>query len=132
VLFGTLLPRHGGGYHVRLATGGHLPALLLDPAAGSVRQVRPVGGMFVGAVADATFDECAVTLLPGQTLLLYTDGITEARRAEGGRFGEEDLIRHVAARIGLTATRLVDDLADLVLTLRPDDDIALLALTADP
>ncbi|WP_422746847.1 PP2C family protein-serine/threonine phosphatase [Mycobacterium sp. WMMD1722] len=132
VLFGTLQPRHGGGYHVRLATGGHLPALLLDPAAGQVRPVRPVGGMFVGAVPDATFDECAFTLLPGQSLLLYTDGITEARRAGGGRFGEEDLRAHLAERVGLSSANLIENLSDLVHTLRPDDDIALLALTADP
>lgn len=131
VLFGTLLPSSGGGCRVRLATGGHLPALLLDPAANEVRPVRPVGGMFVGAVPDATFDECAVPLLPGQTLLLYTDGITEARCDGGGRFGEENLRRHLEGRVGLSAAQLVDDLSDLVHTLRPDDDIALLALTAD-
>ncbi|MFS0896331.1 PP2C family protein-serine/threonine phosphatase [Mycolicibacterium litorale] len=132
VLFGTLTTRpHAGGHHIRLATGGHLPALLLDPATGRVRPVRPERGMFVGAVPDATFGECAFTLRPGQTLLLFTDGITEARPTGSGCFGEEALRRYLTHRVHLGASDLIDDLAALVPTLRPDDDIALLALTAD-
>lgn len=131
VLFGTVTARARGGHHIRLATGGHLPALLLDPASGAVRPVRPHRGMFVGAVPDATFGECAFTLHPGQTLLLYTDGIVEARPTAAGCFGEDALRRYLAPRVGSGASALIAGLADLVPTLRPADDIALLALTAD-
>lgn len=132
VLFGTLAAeRAGGGHRIRLATGGHLPALLLDPADGAVRPVRPERGMFVGAVPDAAFGECAFTLRPGQTLLLYTDGITEARPTGSGCFGEEALRRYLTLRLKKRASELIDDLVGLIATLRPDDDIALLALTAD-
>ncbi|BBY16022.1 hypothetical protein MLIT_16140 [Mycolicibacterium litorale] len=132
VLFGTLVAEpHGGGHRIRLATGGHLPAMLLDPATGTVQPVRPERGMFVGAVPDATFDECSFTLRPGQTLLLFTDGITEARPTGSGCFGEDALRRYLTPRVNMRASELIDDLAGLVPTLRPDDDIALLALTAD-
>ena len=80
MLFGKLArDRDTGRFHIALATGGHLPALLLDSDSGSIRPVRSPGGMLVGAISDATFESCEVTLSRGQTLLLYTDGIVEAR-----------------------------------------------------
>lgn len=46
-------------------------------------------------------------------------------------FGEAALRRYLTPRVDKRASELIDDLAGLVSTLRPDDDIALLALTAD-
>ncbi len=130
VMFGTLTS-DGDGYQVTLATGGHLPALLLDAGTRSVTEVRPDGGMLVGAVADAVFRQCAIRVHPGQTLLLYTDGITEARPDGNGCFGENALRVFLADRADLAAAELVNELARLVPTLHPDDDVALLALTAE-
>jgi sigma-B regulation protein RsbU (phosphoserine phosphatase) len=131
-LFGVLEPDpDGDGFRITLATGGHPPALLVDPQNGRVSQVRSEGGMLVGAVADATFDSCQLRLRPGQTLLLYTDGIIEARPDGVECFGEAGLAAFVSSNIGLTAGRLVEELAALTPKLRPDDDTALLALTAD-
>lgn len=48
-----------------------------------------------------------------------------------GGFGEAALRRYLTPRVDKRASELIDDLAGLVSTLRPDDDIALLALTAD-
>ena len=133
VMYGLLVrDASSDPYHVTLATGGHLPALLLDPDSRTVTQVRPDGGMFVGAITDATFAQCELQLQPGQTLLLYTDGITEARPDGVECYGEEALRAFLADRVGLPAVDLINELATLVPTLRPDDDIALLALTADP
>jgi phosphoserine phosphatase RsbU/P len=132
VLFGTLIKdADGEGYDVALATGGHLPALLLDSDGGTVRPVRSEGGMLVGAIADATFEAVDVVLKPGQTLLLYTDGIVEARPDGETVFGEPALRRFLSERTALSAGELITELAELVPTLRPDDDIALLALTAE-
>ena len=81
VLLGIVNRAHDGdGFQLQLATGGHQPALLLDPASRSAHPVRSTGGMFVGAVPDAAFESCSLRLRPGQTLLCYTDGIIEARR----------------------------------------------------
>ena len=132
VLFGLLTPSAAANaYDITLATGGHPPALLLDADLGTVVRVRPNGGMLVGAIADATFEQCTVQLRRGQTLLLYTDGITEARPGGAGCFGEETLCAFVADRANLPAADLVNELAALVRTLPTDDDVALLALTAD-
>jgi Stage II sporulation protein E (SpoIIE) len=131
VMFGMLAAEEGNGYHVRLATGGHLPALLLDPETGTVSEIRPEGGMFVGAVSDATFDQCTLRLQSGQSLLLYTDGITEARPDGVDCFGEDALRAFLADRVALRADELIGELATLVPDLHPDDDVALLALSAE-
>lgn len=130
VLFGILTPDPDGGFRVTLATGGHPPALLSDPSAGLVHEIRSDVGMFVGALDDAVFGACSFRLTRGQTLLLYTDGITEARPDGRTMFGEDGLADFAHRRIGMSATDLVDDLADLIPTLAPIDDIALLAFGA--
>ena len=128
VLSGKLRPE-ADGFRVTLATGGHLPALLLDRDSAAIRPVRSTGGMLIGAVADATFEACETLLRPGQTLLLYTDGIVEARPDGHSTFGEPALRLFLAERVGMPAAQLVAELAELVAVLRPDDDVAFLALT---
>ncbi|WAJ43560.1 SpoIIE family protein phosphatase [Mycobacterium sp. Aquia_216] len=131
VLFGTLEPSVGEpGFQVTVATGGHPPALLLDDADGSVREIRSSGGMLLGALTEATFESCSVRLRPGQTLLFYTDGLIETRNRGVGQFGEDELASFVASRAGLSASELIDDLVALILTLRPSDDIALLVFAS--
>ncbi|WP_422742350.1 PP2C family protein-serine/threonine phosphatase [Mycobacterium sp. WMMD1722] len=130
VLLVTLQPRPGGGFDVALSTGGHTPALLLDPDIPTATPVRSRIGMLVGATPNATFDTYRTELRPGQTLLLYTDGLVEARRGTSP-FDQESLQEFAAARAGLGAAALVDDLATLIPKLNPADDVAVLALTAD-
>lgn len=131
VLYGCLEPRADRqGFRVTIAAGGHPPALLLDPARGTVDQVRSRGGMLVGLIRDATFETCSLWLRPGQTLLFYTDGIIEARRATP-RFGEDSLAAFAVERAGLGAEGLIDELAILIPKLNPDDDIAVLAISAE-
>jgi sigma-B regulation protein RsbU (phosphoserine phosphatase) len=55
------------------------------------------GGTVVGILEDATFDEESIDLRPGDRLVMYTDGITEAENARGDLFGEERLIAAVHA-----------------------------------
>jgi phosphoserine phosphatase RsbU/P len=127
VLYGTFRPApDGDGFEVNMATGGHLPALLLDPSTGSVDQVRSRSGMLVGALRRAEFYACTVQVRPGQTLLMYTDGIVEARRG-ATPFDEETLAAFSVERAGLGAAGLVGELATLIPKLDPEDDVAVLA-----
>ncbi len=87
--------------------------------------------LFIGAISDASFESCDVSLAPGQTLLLYTDGIVEARPDGATTFGESALRVFLSERVGMPAAELISELAELVAELRPDDDVALLALTAE-
>lgn len=129
VHFGTIDPLDDGRCRVSIATGGHPPGLLIDPSDGTVEKVRPAGGMLVGALPDATFDECSFTLQPGQMLVFYTDGLIESRRGERA-FDETALAAFVADHAGYGAARLVDGIATLVPRLEPSDDIAVLAFEA--
>ncbi|MET8370708.1 PP2C family protein-serine/threonine phosphatase [Micromonospora profundi] len=132
LLLGSL-ERGPTGVDIRIAGGGH-PAPLLVTASGSVTPV-PVGGMPVGALADARFAETRVHLGPGDLLLAYTDGVTEAH---GGpidveMFGEHRLRAALASAAGLPPAVLVDRLLQLVdewLGGQAHDDIAMLAVCA--
>lgn len=130
VLFGSLEPdASGGGFRVTIATGGHPPALLLDPVSRSADQVRSAEGMLVGMMHQATFDSCQVRLLPGQTLLFYTDGIIESRQARPP-FDEESLAAFAIEHAALGAPGLIGRITTLIPKLNPDDDVAVLAIGA--
>ncbi|MCP3822228.1 serine/threonine-protein phosphatase [Streptomyces sp. A3M-1-3] len=138
-VFGTLDPDPRGGFTVTVATGGHPPVLHLHPGDASdeagVEAVRPAGGMLVGAFPEAHFASRTLHLAPGHSLLLYTDGLTEARLADGSMLGETGLAGFLAGRTGpATATALVADTVALITDLPEGagDDIALLALSVPP
>ncbi|WP_405690978.1 PP2C family protein-serine/threonine phosphatase [Streptomyces sp. NBC_01185] len=131
VIFGLLTSEgEGTGFHVVLAGGGHPPAVLLR-ADGSADHVPTPGGQLVGVVPDAQFATATVELGPGDTLLLHTDGLTEARTSDaGGRYGDEallDFARHLAPA---SAPGVVEELTALLEGFGEglDDDTALLAM----
>jgi sigma-B regulation protein RsbU (phosphoserine phosphatase) len=115
---------------VRMAHGGHPPPLRL--AAGSTRFIDWPVGSVPGVMEGLAFAETALTLSPGETLLLYTDGMTEARNAAGEMFGAERLRQAAAGAASLTAERLDHSLRDAVdafaAGIEPFDDLTLLAL----
>ncbi|MGW5015673.1 PP2C family protein-serine/threonine phosphatase [Micromonospora chalcea] len=91
--------------------------------------------MPVGALTDARFVDAEVRLAPGDLLLAYTDGVTEARGGptELAMFGEDRLRQAVASGAGLPPAALVERVLQLVdewLDGQPHDDIAILALAA--
>ncbi|MFQ6228629.1 PP2C family protein-serine/threonine phosphatase [Nocardia sp. NPDC002869] len=92
VIYGRLtLTDEAGGPRatVTLASGGHPPALLLR-ADGTADYLHTPGGQLVGVFPDAAVSTVTFTLEAGATLLLYTDGLTEAWTAEGF-YGESAL-----------------------------------------
>jgi sigma-B regulation protein RsbU (phosphoserine phosphatase) len=129
VIFGLLAP-DGDGYQLTLARGGH-PDPLLIRADGTVGYLDIPGGPIVGVFDDAVFEAATIRLVPGDTLLLYTDGLTEARTDTiGGRYGDDALkdfaasLAPASAASAVTAvTGLLGELGDGV-----QDDTALLAL----
>lgn len=112
------------------ANGGHPPALLLRTD-GHTERLGPTGPL-LGAIADAHFGEIAISLETGATLLLYTDGVTEARRSK--EFFGEDRVRRLLRRGGNARSitdRLLSALERFVGTdLR--DDAAVLAVRVAP
>jgi sigma-B regulation protein RsbU (phosphoserine phosphatase) len=119
------------GFDIEMASGGHPPALLLT-ADGEARYVPTPGGQAVGMFRAPHFASARIRLRPGDTLLLYTDGLTEARISDGpGRFDDDGaLLRFAREHAPATAgeiigafSRLLDDIGAGM-----DDDTALLAL----
>jgi steroid delta-isomerase-like uncharacterized protein len=73
---------------------GHNPPIMLSRS--GVRRLE-AGGLIIGAFEQATFEEDRLRLEPGDVLVAFSDGITEARNADGEEFGEDRLLSCVAA-----------------------------------
>jgi phosphoserine phosphatase RsbU/P len=129
VLLGLLEPdEHGAA--VTLATGGHTPALVLR-GDGSAHFCHLPGGQLVGIVPDARFTRAELRLDIGDTLLLYTDGLTEARvNLERDRYDEDILQQFVTSLAPAQAPDVVQALIDLLASFGDglDDDVAILAI----
>ncbi|MDT5079325.1 MAG: phosphoserine phosphatase RsbU/P [Mycobacterium sp.] len=131
VVFGILVAGRDGGFDIELATGGHPPALLIG-ADGRARYVDTVGGQAVGILPDAQFASARVQLAPGDTLVVYTDGLTEARMGTGTtRYDDHDaLVDFAAAHSPATATTIVAAIQTLLGSFGSglEDDVAVMAL----
>jgi serine phosphatase RsbU (regulator of sigma subunit) len=116
-----------GAVRVGFASGGH-PLPLLVRAGGDV---EPVGhpGTLLGVVADPEFVDRSLDLRPGDALVFYTDGVTEARGDDG--LEEDGLIELLSACAGSGADAIaarVEEAAIGSQNGRPRDDIAVLVL----
>jgi len=130
VVFGLLTP-DGDGWSVTLAGGGHPPPLLLG-ADGAVAYQHTVGGTLIGIIAEPKLVSRTLRLGPGDTLVLYSDGLTDARTG-GRRFGGDALEAFARLQAPIDAPSAVAAFAGLLDTFEVlDDDVALMALSVDP
>ncbi|HET6735078.1 MAG TPA: SpoIIE family protein phosphatase [Mycobacterium sp.] len=130
VVFG-ILSRREHGFDVHLASAGHPPALLITTD-GNVRYVDTASGPAIGISSKSPFVSTRLCLTGGDTLVLYTDGLTEARTGEGtARYDDEDaLIAFAAAHAPTTARSIVHAIRSVLdrLGAGVEDDVAVLAL----
>jgi serine phosphatase RsbU (regulator of sigma subunit) len=107
-----LLDTGQGRLRVRLASAGHPPPLIAR-AGGGVERVEAVG-TFVGVLPEIRMTPCEVDLEAGDRLVLYTDGLVEARSPSGDLVGEEGLFEALGELPADTpAPELASDLAEL-------------------
>ena len=105
---------------LRYANCGHLPALLRRACGGSqVSHAPKVEWLHstctvMGLFEDWRCEIAEVRLAPGDTLVLYTDGITEAMNAAGGEFGESRLLNILERHSDLAAGRLLQAIVGAV------------------
>ena len=117
------------------AAAGHEPPILVPGDGGRARRL-PMGGMLLGALPVLPCATHTTRLAPGDLLIAYTDGVTDARRADGERFGDARLSRAAHAAAGLSAPEAARTILDAVHRFAggapPADDIALLTLRRVP
>jgi phosphoserine phosphatase RsbU/P len=121
--------READGLSLSAAAAGHPPGLVIrvDGDSGELGAAGPP----IGWYADASFTQCEATLHRGDALVLFTDGITEARTSDG-MLGSDGLERRLEVHAGAGAAALIGDierlLADGAVEVR--DDVAAVAVQA--
>ncbi|WGP11797.1 GAF domain-containing SpoIIE family protein phosphatase [Streptomyces sp. SH5] len=121
----TMTPRTDGTVLLTTCSAGH-PRPLVLRADGSIGEVVS-GGLLLGILDDVSYESHEDFLAPGDTLVLFTDGLTESREADGTYF-ESVLPGRLSALRGSEAARVAESLARQARAFRASgqDDIALL------
>jgi sigma-B regulation protein RsbU (phosphoserine phosphatase) len=114
---------------VELVNAGHcLPLVVRSDRVEAI----PSTGLPVGLFADRAYDAARIELAADDALVLYTDGVSEARREDGVEYGQDGIERHLRRRRGHTARQLVHslrgDLAEFLGDGPRHDDLTILAL----
>jgi sigma-B regulation protein RsbU (phosphoserine phosphatase) len=114
------------------ANAGHNPPLLLA-AEGTVRRIEPTGDPPLGVLEGVAYAGRRLPLAGGDTLFLYTDGVTEAFAPDGRAYGEDRLRRRLQGLCGLAprqvTEQVVADVASFARGAEPSDDLTCLAVT---
>jgi phosphoserine phosphatase RsbU/P len=129
VFYGVLDPTTGV---LRYANGGHNPPYVRR-ADGSIEVVSGTVGLVLGVMPGIAYPDHTIQLLPGDRLILYTDGVTEAFNSADEPYGAERLIAEVKAHGDGAATALVERICRSVTIFAgaapQSDDITLTVLT---
>jgi serine phosphatase RsbU (regulator of sigma subunit) len=128
----ALLTVDDDGVRLRIANAGH-PRPVRYRADGRVEELE-VGGPLLGVFEQFSVEEHSVDLRPGEGLVFYTDGVTEAR-AGGEQFGEarlHEVLRHAARRPAADVAFQLEQTARRFASGEVDDDIAVLVVAAEP
>ena len=131
--YGVLDTRTG---RIEICNAGHNPPYILR-GNGSVEPTPQVGGFMLGMFAHGTYESTTIDLGPGDSLVLYTDGVTEAVNEAEDHYDEERLeatLHHLAtAGTTVTAERIVGgvmaDVEQFAGCAPQADDITMLVLT---
>jgi sigma-B regulation protein RsbU (phosphoserine phosphatase) len=127
----ALLQPDGDGARLSLACGGHPPPIVRR--ADNTAELTACHGPLLGLPVKLAFEEQSIHLAPGDTVILYTDGVTEAHHRNQELFGEERLVDVIRS-----AGNSVDEVADAIVTavsgygpIEPRDDVAVVVLRID-
>jgi serine phosphatase RsbU (regulator of sigma subunit) len=128
--YGILEPHTG---RLRYVNAGHNPPILLKSHKGKPFDKLSRTGMALGISETATWQQKLLKFSPGDVLVMYTDGITEANNRQGSQFSEErlqNLIRrhHQRSAAGILNT-ILDEVNHFTQDAPGQDDMALVVLS---
>ena len=118
---------------VRYVNAGHNPPFLVH-ASGETEKLS-VGGLLLGMFPEATYESAEFKMGPGDVLVLYSDGVTEARDDSDEEFGEERLVAFLEKHRDLDPEVLVESLIRTVHEFssdgKPGDDVTVAVIRRD-
>jgi serine phosphatase RsbU (regulator of sigma subunit) len=120
---------------MNLCSAGHCPPLLYRAATGRIETIDTHGPP-LGFVGGERYESYETKLEPGDILVLYTDGITEAANADLDMFGEERLVallqREAGSDVAAIAAAVQREMVKFTGRDRYDDDVSLLVVKTRP
>ncbi len=122
------------GVEVVLSRGGHPPPLVLRDD-GRVEAMDCSAGLPLGMFPDAEVSDVSCTLGPGDAIVLYTDGVIEARDTGGDQYGQDRLEALLETCAGRTADGIARRIELAAMDFQGDtasDDVAIVVARADP
>jgi sigma-B regulation protein RsbU (phosphoserine phosphatase) len=126
---GVLEPNTG---RLRYVNAGHNPPYLLSVQKGKAIDRLRLTGMALGIMNEATWQQKMVKFIPGDLLMIYTDGITEAQNSRGSFYGERRLLDMTRSMRGHPAAEIQEavlaDVFDFVGQAPMQDDIIVMVL----
>jgi sigma-B regulation protein RsbU (phosphoserine phosphatase) len=133
VFYGILDPATGA---LAYCNAGHPPPYLYGPQAGDAPRPLARTGMALGVTDSETWERAEAQLDPGNALVLYSDGVTDAENGEEVPFGHERLKTRVEASLRRPASEILDGLLAAVREHAAEavqsDDVTLMVVTRDP
>jgi sigma-B regulation protein RsbU (phosphoserine phosphatase) len=117
------------------ANGGHNRPLFIEAATGEIRELS-ARGIILGQFEEVELEEEAVEFSPGDAMILYTDGVTEAINGDEQPFGEDRLMAILASNAGASVEAIVAAISDAVVDFAGSepqaDDFTILAVARTP
>ena len=117
---------------IRWVRAGHDPAIVYSPESGQFSELSGQGGLPLGVFEDSVYEEYSQTVKSGQIILFGTDGIWEARNADGDVFGKEQIKKTMRSKAHQNAREIIQSIMEsyeaFLAPKRPDDDATLVVL----
>ena len=127
VFYGILNTSNG---ELEYVNAGHNPPFILSSS--GLKTVELTKGTVLGGFEHFNYKSLKITIDPGDTLYLYTDGVTEAFNSQGGLYGEKRLVDLLKVNLGAGHKEIVKitlaDVAAFAAGIPPSDDITLMAI----
>jgi sigma-B regulation protein RsbU (phosphoserine phosphatase) len=120
---------------LRLANAGHEPPLHIPAGDGPIAWLDATGPL-LGAFGRLDLVESSIALAPGELVLFYTDGVTDAQATTGERFGDQRLLDAIETTRGGTAAQVVAAVRDAYHGFQAEmpaaDDVTIVAIRRAP